>query len=701
MRLAINQIPSIPLNALSLGILLAFSHTASAVEYDVGDVSINFDSSFSFGGGYRTENRDFSLIGKNNQPGLDWSEYNLLSNPSYSANDVWAEDGAYSANGDLGNLNHDPQRFFSTLFKGTHELDINAGDYGFFTRFMYFYDDAAHEEKAWRHPLTNKQSRLCDDKEAQKQLCKDLRLLDAFIYADFTLGDDIPVSLRLGDQVVSWGESTLISHGINSINPVDIARLKAPGAELKEAFIPVGMLWGSVGLSENLSFDFYYQYEWEKTWLPAPGSYFSTNDFAGDGGYNNNIQLGFTANPDINADYLISDLNNQIAPYLKANASEISALQQIMADPNSSEQQRADAGAAFYQITAPYYAYGTKVAIKAPNNNVEPDDGGQYGLKFSYYSPELNDSEFSFYHMNYHSRRPLISGKASNFSISGLSQDIALLQNQAIDINNLNQLGVFTEGILEYPEDIKLYGLSFNTSIGETALAGEIAYRQDEPLQIDDVELLYEGMLQQLANAGLRTDLDNVSQVPGDTQAGQIAKGYIRTDTTQVQATITHLFGPNLLADSVAVLFEAGYVYIADMPAQDELRLNGPGTARSGPLAQAQGLHAGISNGPETNPFPTEDAWGYRFVTKLSYNNVFGLVNISPRLIFSHDVDGITPDPLFLFVEDRKSASLALNIDYQSSLSFDISYNAFWDGVGTTNTFADRDYLSFSLQYSL
>ena len=49
--------------------------------------------------------------------------------------------------------------------------------------------------------------------------------------------------------------------------------------------------------------------------------------------------------------------------------------------------------------------------------------------------------------------------------------------------------GYFTE----YPEDIKLIGLSFNTQLqwGGIALQGEVAYRQDVPLQFDDVELLF------------------------------------------------------------------------------------------------------------------------------------------------------------------------------------------------------------------
>ena len=108
-----------------------------------------------------------------------------------------------------------------------------------------------------------------------------------------------------------------------------------------------------------------------------------------------------------------------------------------------------------------------------------------------------------------------------------------------------------------------------------------------------------------------------------------------------------------------------------------------------------------MQDGIETNPFPDEFAWGYRFVTKLDYTNVIAGINISPRIIFSHDVSGITPDPLFLFIEDRKSISAGIAFDYQNRWSADISYNGFWGGVGTTNQMEDRDYVSFNIKYSL
>ena len=108
-----------------------------------------------------------------------------------------------------------------------------------------------------------------------------------------------------------------------------------------------------------------------------------------------------------------------------------------------------------------------------------------------------------------------------------------------------------------------------------------------------------------------------------------------------------------------------------------------------------------LQDGVETNPFPSAFAWRYRFVAKLHHNDVFAGINVSPKVVFSHDVNGITPDPLFLFVEDRKSVSLGLGFDYQSRWSADLSYNSFFGGVGTTNQMEDRDYVSFNIKYSI
>ena len=211
-------------------------------------------------------------------------------------------------------------------------------------------------------------------------------------------------------------------------------------------------------------------------------------------------------------------------------------------------------------------------------------------------------------------------------------------------------------------------------------------------------------MPEQLAVAGIRPDFAEISQL--ETVApGEDVQGYVTSDTMQLQFTATHLFGPSLGADSWVLLGEVGGVTINDMPDPNELRLNVSGTGRTGKMYGVEGkdytlLHQALSNGPETNPFPSASAWGYRLVAKGEYNNLFSGVNVSPRMVFSHDVNGITPDPMYLFIEDRKSLGLNLNFNYQNAWSLDMSYNKFWGG-GQTNNFSDRDYVSLNVKYSI
>ncbi|WP_350643788.1 DUF1302 family protein, partial [Psychrobacter sp. HY3-MNA-CIBAN-0198] len=76
-----------------------------------------------------------------------------------------------------------------------------------------------------------------------------------------------------------------------------------------------------------------------------------------------------------------------------------------------------------------YLAYPTKVALKGKgyDGKTEPDDGGQYGLRLGMFLPEWNDTEVALYHVNYHSRRPLISGRVSNFTQASIQQDLAMI----------------------------------------------------------------------------------------------------------------------------------------------------------------------------------------------------------------------------------------------------------------------------------
>lgn len=697
---------------LAMGVasaVLALSASAAqAATFNFDKFDVVFDSTFSYGASWRAEDRDFDTISKVNHPRLDWTGYSAFSNTVYTNPQLWAQPGSYSSNGDAGNLNFDKGDLFSEVFRGTHDLSIATENYGFFGRFTYFYDKALMDRsKAYTNPLSGLGVDPCADDDARDLACRDIRLLDAYLYGNFALNDGAnPLSIRVGQQVLSWGESTFIPHGIN-ITPIDVGTLRTPGADLKEAFIPVGMVWASLGLTDNLSAEIFYQYEWQNSYLPVPGSYFSTNDFAGEGGYSQNIQLGFAGNPDIDMAFLLKEMN-----ILSTQAGSLLA---ALANPNATAAQKSAAVNAML-------AYSSKVTLrpKGAAGELEPEDGGQYGLKFEYFAPNLNDTEFALYYMNYHSRTPVISGIASDFTVGdpsrGVIQSLAYLASHEnkITVDNIHELDVFSKGLIEYPEDIKLYGFSFNTTVGNTSVAGELAHRKDEPLQIDDVEILYAGMPEQLANAGLRPELEGISQIGREigvkVQPGQFAQGYILRDTSQAQMTFTHLFGPSMGTDNFTMLVEVGGVKIHDMPEQDVLRLNGPGTDRSGGpmygtiggvLVNKEGVHSALSNGPEETPFPTASAWGYRIMAKADFNNIFAGANMSHRVVFGHDVNGITPDPLFMFSKDKKTVGYTIGIDYLNKWSAELSYNAFWGGVGATHNTADRDFISFNIKYSI
>ena len=103
-------------------------------------------------------------------------------------------------------------------------------------------------------------------------------LLDAFVCGFVRTFGDRNLSVRLGNQVVNWGESTFIPNGINVINGVDVAKLRNPGADLKEALRPTPMIWASQGLTDRISIEGFYSFRWRETRIDPRGTYFSTTD---------------------------------------------------------------------------------------------------------------------------------------------------------------------------------------------------------------------------------------------------------------------------------------------------------------------------------------------------------------------------------------------------------------------------------------
>ena len=108
------------------------------------------------------------------------------------------------------------------------------------------------------------------------------RLLDAFVGYNFSLGEQSG-AVRLGRQVISWGEATFYQ-GVNALqNPIDAVAAVAPGAEAREVFLPTAAIDLKWDFTDNINAEIYYKLQWDNSTLPGVGSFFSTSDFVGPG----------------------------------------------------------------------------------------------------------------------------------------------------------------------------------------------------------------------------------------------------------------------------------------------------------------------------------------------------------------------------------------------------------------------------------
>ncbi|MDG5468720.1 DUF1302 domain-containing protein [Deltaproteobacteria bacterium IMCC39524] len=650
---------------------------AAAFQFDFGEVEGSLDSTISYGMSWRMSDQDKDIVG--------------LANGGR----------AYSVNGDDGNLNYDRDDAFSSLAKITSDLDLRHDNFGLFLRGSAFYDFENYDEDRER-------TQLSDD--AKDLVGKDAELLDAYIWGNFELGD-MPAQLRVGDQVLSWGESTFIQNGINIINPFDVSKLRVPGAELKEGLVPVGMVSASISPTENLTFEGFYQYDWEKVEIDPTGFYWSSNDIPGESG--DRVLLGF-------GDW-------------------------------------SDLGTSWQGGVIPFEITDDRFMMVPRAGDEKPSDDGQYGLAMRVYAPGLNDTEFGFYFINYHSRLPTLSGvtgtqtgfaKATgaltgigtfaavydpnnpasippavtagitNGTLAGIGEGLDPAEAQAVATGAVNAATTGNASLanayivneyaqtakykVEYPEDIKVYGVSFNTALDSigASLQGEYSYHKDAPLQVDDVELL----LAALSPLGDINPLfpfsDNQLTNGGNLGLDTYVRGYEEKDVSQLQMTMTKLFGPTFGADQFVMVGEAGVTHVHGMPSKSDMRFESAGTYVTGnpDQAAAGGAHAGKS-AESSDVFADATSWGYRAVAKMDFNNAVGAVTLSPRIAWSHDVDGNTPGPGGSFIEDRKAVTYGIGASYQSTWSADLSYTNYF-GASRYNLLNDRDFVALNIKYS-
>lgn len=747
-------------------LLLGASGSAFALDINLGEISGTLNTNLTVGAAWRMESRADNLVGKSN---LDPNVCGIVGGVNYQscqavfrdqifpAEKLVAAPGASGMRADDGNLNYDKGDITQAVAKATQDLTLHWGDVGLFARWLYFYDAVNNDFEETRPNIItpgnadrvgfsgtgNVANRYFDrvygpggyerikrsDGETLRQIGTDFQLMDLNLFGSFDLWEGKTINWKVGRQNLNWGESTtLVVNSLNQINPPNANNLYRVGQQLEEVFQPVGMLTFSGDAFANIQYEVFYQFEWRPLEAPATGSYMSFADL----GTNNagdyaNLSFGGSAD---DSDALGHPLNSPLA----------------LITPTTTRAQR--------------------------GRDLEPRNGGQFGFSLKYYAENINSgTEFGFYFMNYHSRLPYVSftsvdascaragGNAygrdarntleffkycNNLPAYNAQSLAAVLQQAGIMVASnpasLADFGTDLGGLLaaivpnpdqprsdavpldtgevffDYPENIQLYGVSFNTAYGDYSFQGEIAYRPNLPLQVAITDLEFAaagpsltrchdrdlGCAGTTAGRGIDANGNQITYgssdfIPGEgvegyndtinlivgaapgsarsfpsfiipyrggeignNPANSYIRGYERFDVLQYNLGFTRVLSSTenpIGADQIQIVGEAGATHVPGLPSYDRLQIESPGVYYHA-SAGADGSGAdGSRQACSTNPTCSIGPDGARFNPhQANLDDLVDKFSWGYRLIaiikYESVLPGISIQPFILFGHD-------------------------------------------------
>ncbi|WP_123364212.1 DUF1302 domain-containing protein [Pseudomonas brassicacearum] len=244
-------------SALVGAIALASSSTALAVEFEYGDLKGSWDNTVKYSLGSR------------------------ISNPS--------DTNLKNVNADDPEHNFDRGSLMMNRFDWLTELNARYKNYGFSLSAAAWYDDVYNRHNDNDSPGTFNPYSVSNDEftdQTQKWAGNKVELMNAFVsgqWAPF----DVPVSVRLGQHTLLWGESLFFTdNGIAAaMAPVDAYKaLSVPNTKAQELFLPTKQISASAMFEGGWTVEGFYQFQWEKTRIPPAGSFLSSVDILDEGG---------------------------------------------------------------------------------------------------------------------------------------------------------------------------------------------------------------------------------------------------------------------------------------------------------------------------------------------------------------------------------------------------------------------------------
>ena len=472
------------------------------------------------------------------------------------------------------------------------------------------------------------------------------RLLDAYVQGRWLLGNEgqHPLFVRVGRQVVNWGEGLFFQGIGSSMNPMDQVKGMTPGVPAQEAFLPSEQIFASLGINEDLSVMAYYKWKFRETELAPSGTYFSAADFLGPGGqFQYALPWRGLLDAMVGANPLLSKIP-QLEAWVNnpANAGSYGAWRR----PDVGRKNGGQWGvAAKYQMT-------------------DTLDVGLYYLK---YTETVGLPQMYFGDPYMKLGQGLVNWRGPNANASAALLEYAI-----------NGLTPFNSSYAQrYMNDINLLGTSFSTVFGDWQVAGEFAYRDGAPIMMNDLHYnLAKGKVSSLNLSFLRAWSGNdffwgmtgvTSAVLGGELAVQHLNGF-ETPATSINPWMLKGSGDiNPLA--------LGYIG-RDYPL-------GPATARFDKNAAAYVARLQL----DYNPWPEWDL----SIPVFYWRQLLG--NGAMQGGWNSGLGG----------KGSARASIDANFTYRQNLTLGVSAT-WWLGdydlrFHTMNNFADRDLVAFNASY--
>lgn len=523
------------------------------------------------------------------------------------------------------------------------ELRLSRDDYGLMVRGDAFYDDVYRRYNDNDSPETintTQQPHYQFTADAQRFDGRRARLLDAYVYGSWYLGDTMALNLRLGQQVTAWGESLFFSGIALAQGRADATKATVPGADVKSILLPTNQISAQLSVNDKLTLLGQYKLDFKPTELNPVGEFFSVADIIGPGaefiyGIENPLYLSNLSDVNLLSSDLtdLLDLVTQLAG-LPDLSGLTGPLGQILNALNLN-----------LPIPALPSLPGTPQYLNVQRgDDIMPSDHGQWGLGAKYQlTPETN---VGLYHLRYHNTTP---APVQNYGYAVLVPlgDLPPITTELLGI----QVPVTYN--IRYFDGIHLTAGSFSTTLFGANIGGELIWR-------DGIDILVD------VDGGL------LGPVPTPTRS-KVAQGLLSG---------LYSFGPGPLGlwDSFTIVGETSYIHVADV---DEA---------CGPTSCSTDLTY------------TRDAWGYSFLFIPDKKNVFDGWDLQVPFTFAGVGGGhssLLSGLGSLMGEGDYRTSVAFNFTRLQNLMLGISYNAFLGKPDfRERPYADRDYAAITARYN-